>query len=398
MAKPSRMETLCVQAGRRDDSPHRAAVLPIYQATTFALTEGSFRGMVEGKPRECLIYSRYGNPSIWSVEERMAALEGAESTVVTSSGMGAISAAVLSLTGPGDHVVAPIGTYGQTVVLLQRLARSCGRAFTPLPDAEPDTIRGALRPETRLVWVESVGNPLNAVADLPTLAGIAHDHGASLAVDATFATPVLQRPLELGADVSVHSATKYLGGHADLTAGVVAGSRERVDAAWDWMRLLGSCLDPHAAFLLERGLKTLHLRMERICRNALEVARFLEGHPAVARVHHPGLEGHPHHERAGRLLPRGTGGIVSFEHRDGDAGALDFCHRLEIFLEATSLGGVESLVSLPFNTSHANLSPRERAEAGIAPGTVRLAVGIEAAEDLIADLDGALAGTAAPRG
>lgn len=384
------LATLCVQGGPRDDSPHRAVVPPIYQSATFALTEASFEGMLSGKPRDCLIYSRYGNPTIWTLEQQLARLEGAESALATASGMAAISSALLAATRPGDHVLAPAGAYGQTVVLLERMAADFGREFTELPDAEAESYEAALRPNTAVLWAESIGNPLGNVADLPRLAQLAHAHGAKLIVDATFSSPVLQQPLALGADLVVHSATKYLNGHSDVTAGVVAGPRAAVDAAWDLMRLLGSPLDPHAAYLLLRGLKTLHLRMERISQNALEVARALARHPAVDRVRYPGLAENPQHDRAARLLPHGQGGIVSFVLRGGDEAALRFCRNLRLVFEATSLGGVESLVSLPFNTSHANMTAEQRLRAGILPGTVRLAVGVESARDLVRDLEDSL--------
>lgn len=391
MEEPLRPQTLCVHGGGRDDSPHRAAGMPIYQSTTFELTQQTFAALQEGRPRDCLIYTRYGNPTIWSLERHLAALEGAESAAATASGMAAIAAAVLALTEPGDQIVAAAGGYGNTTQLLERIAARAGRGVALAPDCEAESIAAVLGPRTRLVHVESIGNPLNDVADVPALAELAHRRGAKLVVDATFATPVLQRPLELGADLVVHSASKYLNGHSDLIAGAVAGPRESVDRVWDHMRLLGGCIDPHAAFLLQRGLKTLHLRMERICENALRVARFLEGHPAVEHVRHPALASHPHHARARRLLRDGGSGVVAFGIRGGDEAALRFCRSLRLVFEATSLGGVESLASLPFNTSHVNLTPQQRQAAGIEPGTVRLAVGIEAAEDLVADLEQALA-------
>lgn len=364
--------------------------MPVYQSTTYGLSEHTFEAMLGGNPRECLIYSRYGNPTLWSLERHLAALEGADSAVVTASGMGAIAAAVLSLTEPGDHVVAVAGGYGNTSLFLERVCARAGRSVSFAADGEAAALAAVMRPETRLLHAESLGNPSNAVADLPALAELAHGRRARLLVDATFASPALQRPLELGADLVVHSASKYLNGHSDLIAGCLAGPKPAVDRAWDHMRLLGACLDPHAAAMFQRGLRTLHLRVERICANAERVARFLAGHPAVAQVNYPALLTHPHHARAQRLLPRGCGGIVSFVLRGGDQAALRFCRRLRLVFEATSLGGVESLVSLPFNTSHANLSPPQRAAAGIPPGLVRLAVGIEAADDLEADLDQAL--------
>ncbi|TAH35106.1 MAG: aminotransferase class I/II-fold pyridoxal phosphate-dependent enzyme [Planctomycetota bacterium] len=388
------LESLCVHGGGRDDSQHHAASMPIYQSTTYGLTPETFDAMLGGRPRECLIYTRYGNPTIWSLERHLAALEGADSAVATASGMGAIASAMLALTQPGDHIVAAAGGYGNTSLFLERVAAQAGRSVAFAADSEVESVSAQMGPHTRLVHVESLGNPTNVVADIPALAELAHARGARLLVDATFASPALQRPLQLGADLVVHSASKYLNGHGDLIAGALLGGKDLVDRAWDHMRLLGACIDPHAAFLLQRGLRTLHLRVQRVCDNAARLARFLETQPAVARVLYPALPSHPHHARARRLLPRGCGGIVGCVLHGGDEAALRFCRALRLVFEATSLGGVESLVSLPFNTSHANLAPAQRAAAGIEPGLVRLAVGIEAAEDLEADLAQALAAAA----
>lgn len=379
--------TRCVHGPGAPEPPHRPVVPPVHRASTYVLDE---ERLARADERGTPIYGRYGNPTVWTVERHLAALEGAQDALLTASGLAAIHAALLAVTAPGTPVLAPATLYGSTLRLLREVLAAAGRRVRILPDAEESTVRNALEPGAVLL-AESLSNPLNQVADIPALAAAVHGVGGRLLVDATFATPVLQRPLELGADLVLHSASKALNGHSDVLAGVVAGPREDVRRAWELVRLTGACADPHAAWLLERGLRTLHLRVERSTATALTLARFLAGRPEVAQVHHPGLPAHPHHARARRLLPLGTGAIVAFRLRGGDAAAARFCRSLRWITEATSLGGVESLVSLPARTSHAALSPEERAAAGILPGTIRLAVGIEDPADLEEDLARALA-------
>ncbi len=381
-----RPATLCVHGAGAPEAPHRPVVPPLHRASTYVLDEERLaRAGQRGTP----IYGRYGNPTVWAVEGHLAALEGAEAALLAASGLAAIHAALLAATGPGGLVLAPRTLYGSTLRLLREVLAGAGRRVRILEDAEVATVAAALE-EGAVLLVESLSNPLNRVADLPALATAVHAAGGSLLVDATFATPVLQRPLELGADLVLHSASKYLNGHSDVIAGVVAGPETLVTPAWELVRLTGGCADPQAAWLLERGLRTLHLRMERIGASAVVLARFLARRPEVVAVHHPGLPEHPHHQRARRLLPRGAGGIVAFQLRGGDEAAGRLCRELRWITEATSLGGVESLISRPARTSHAALSREEREAAGILPGTLRLAVGIEDPDDLQEDLARAL--------
>ncbi len=384
-----RPATLCVHGASPGEGPD--LVLPVHPGATFRLEPALDLAPQGRKPRRVLLYSRYGNPTVWAVERQLARLEGAEDALLAASGMAALGSALLALTRPGERILAALGGYGTTTAFLRGPAREAGRRVTFLPDLEPATVARALE-EGPVAWIlaESLGNPLNQVADLPELAGLAHAAGARLAVDATFASPVLQRPLELGADLVLHSASKSLNGHSDLIAGVVAGPEDLVEAVWDHLRVAGACLDPAAAARLGRGLKTLHLRVERAVENAGRVAAFLQEHPRVRTVHWPGLPGHPHYERARRLLPQGPGAVVSFRLDGDDEAALRVAAACRLWTLATSLGGVESLVSLPSNTSHAGLSPEERATVGIHPGTLRLAVGIEDAGDLLEDLEQAL--------
>jgi len=384
-----RPATACVHAGHRADARTRDIVAPISQSATFLLDDEAYAKMLGGKVEEALIYTRIRNPTLDVVQRRLAALEGAESCLVFSSGMAAIHSVTMSLVKPGDRIVAHRELYGSTWDLFVNFLAPLG-IETVLVDLEDEKERTrALAGGAAMVYCESISNPTMSVADVPSIASAAHAAGARLVVDATFVTPILQRPLELGADVVVHSATKYLGGHSDLIGGAACGGAELLRGAFRWLQLGGGCMDPHAAFLLDRGIKTLPLRMRAHAENAQRLAESLAGHARVATVLYPGLPGHRSHARAGRLLSA-AGGMLSFVVEGGDAAALRFVRGLRLALEASSLGGVETLVSLPFNTSHVRMSPAERSAAGIPPGLVRVSVGIEDPEDLIADFVRAL--------
>jgi cystathionine beta-lyase/cystathionine gamma-synthase len=381
-------DTRAVHSGSADDPLTGAVGTPIYQTSTFILGEEQYRAVEEGYARDRFIYTRYGNPSQWAVQEKLAALEGAESALVFASGMAAISASVLALLDKGAHIVASDELYGGTYNLFHHELPSLGFTVSHVSPRDLATVEAAIQPNTMLLYFEAMTNPLLKVADIAALARLARERGARLMIDATFVTPLGCRPLELGADMVVHSCTKYLNGHSDLVAGVALGSRKLVDQVWPRLLSYGGCLDPHACFLLERGLKTLALRMRAHEQGALAVARFLEQHRAVRRVIYPGLPSHPDHELVRRTL-RNTAGMVTFEVAS-DAHALALLPRLKLMREATSLGGVETLISLPFNTSHAAFTAEQRARLGIGRGCVRLSVGIEHPGDLIADLDSAL--------
>ncbi|MBK7874722.1 MAG: PLP-dependent transferase [Planctomycetes bacterium] len=383
--------TLCIHAGWRATPERKDVVLPIAQAATFLLDDASYAAMLEGRIDEAEIYTRLGNPTLDAVQTKLAALEGAEHALLFASGMAAIHAALLSRVRTGSRVVAQKELYGSAWDLLENFLRPLGVATEFVELNDPAARKAALAQGCDVVYCESVSNPTLAVADLPAIAKEARAAGAVTIVDATFATPLLQKPLELGADLVVHSATKYLAGHSDVIGGVVLGSRERLKPVYRWLQLAGGCMDPHAAFLLDRGLKTLPLRMKAHVENACELARFFGRHPKVERVLYPGLESHPSHGRA-RTLLAGPGGMVSCVVRGGDAAALACLRRLKLALEASSLGGAETLVSAPFNTSHARLSPAQRAAAGIPPGFLRISAGIEDARDLVRDFEQALAG------
>jgi cystathionine beta-lyase/cystathionine gamma-synthase len=355
-------------------------VNPIFQTTTFfSRPEGGGE----------VLYSRYGNnPNHERLEERIGALERSEACVVFGSGMGAMTSAVLSCVAAGDHILAASALYGGTRVLLDRELARLGIG-TSYADLTADGWQGGMRSETKLVLMELPSNPLMRVTDPAPIARVAHEAGALVAVDATFGTPINVRPLEHGVDLVVHSATKYFGGHSDVTAGAVCGAADRINAVRDRARIFGAMLDPHAAWLLERGIKTLSLRMARHNENGLAVARWCEGRPEIARVHYPGLPSHPDHATATRIL-QGYGGMLSFELSGGAAAATRFVGALRMAKLAPSLGGVETLVSEPRHTSHAAFTDEQRAAQGIRPGFIRVSLGIEDASDIIADLEQAL--------
>lgn len=388
-----RPATVCIHGGYRATPENPAVVAPIVNSTTFLLDDQAYARMLSGRSDEALIYTRIKNPTLDVVQDRIARLEGAERSFVFASGMAAIHAAVMSCVKQGSVIVAPREIYGSTWDLLANQLKSFGieTHFVDMSNmAECERTITSARPA--VVYAESISNPTLTVCDISAVARLARAAGAALIVDATFATPILQRPLALGADLVVHSATKYMGGHSDLIGGVVSGSHARLQPVYRWMQLAGGCMDPHAAFLLDRGLKTLPLRMRAHLANAATLAEHLSKHPRVQSVLYPGLAAHRSHKIAREQLS-GFGGMLSFVVDGGDTAALRCIRGLKLALEASSLGGVETLVSLPFNTSHARLSATARHAAGIADGFVRVSVGIEDVDDLIADFDSALNGS-----
>jgi cystathionine beta-lyase/cystathionine gamma-synthase len=383
-----RSSTTAVHAGTYDDPVTGAVGTPIYQTSTFNLGEEQYRAVEEGYARDRFIYTRYGNPSQWAVQEKLAALEGAESAIVFSSGMAAISTTIISMLDKGAHIVASNELYGGSYNFFHHELPSLGFAVTYVNPRDMTQVESAIRGETMLLYFETVTNPLLKVLNIPAIAEIARRRQVRLVVDATFTTPIAMRALEHGAHLVVHSCTKYLNGHSDLVAGVAMGARKYIDSIWPRLLAFGGSLDPHACYLLERGLKTLPLRMKAHETGATAVANFLARHPKVREVHYPGLPDHPDYELATKLL-KNTGGMVAFAV-ESDVAALNLLGNLRLMRQATSLGGVESLVSLPFNTSHAAYTSDQRTKLGIVPGCIRLSVGIEDPEDLIEDLSQAL--------
>jgi cystathionine beta-lyase/cystathionine gamma-synthase len=356
-------------------------VSPIVQSTTFVNPVGS---------DEEVLYTRYGNnPNQVEVAAKYALLEGAEAAICVASGMGATALAHLAILRPGDHLLASRWIYGGTQRLFDEEFGRLGISVTYVDPSQYRLWRRALRKTTRAIFIESPTNPVMRVLDLQVVAQVAREFGLALLVDATFASPINFRPLEHGADVVITSATKYLNGHSDVIAGAVAGTEAVIEEVTRLMRLWGQSIDPHQAWLLDRGLKTLAVRMERHNQNGLAVARWAEGHPGIVRVQYPGLPSHPDHDIAKRSLD-GFGGMVGLELAGGSEAAERFLRRLTVVAHAPSLAGVESLASEPRLTSHKHLSAAARAAQGIPDGFVRLSCGIEDAADLIADLDQAL--------
>lgn len=369
---------------------HGAPVVsPLVQSVNFTQAHGTGDG---------LLYTRYGNtPNASAVQERLAMLEGSEAALVLASGMGATACALLALLRPGDHLLSSAWIYGGTHKLLTQEFRQLGIEITFVDPLQSRAWRQAMRPNTRAVFVESPVNPTTRVLDLRPLSQLTREHGVALVVDSTFASPINFRPLEHGADVVIHSATKYLNGHHDILAGVVCGTAAYVEEVRQKMMVWGQAPDPFACWLLERGLKTLGVRVERANANALALARWCAEQPEIARVHHPGLPSHPDHALAAEVLD-GFGGMMAIELAGGGAAADAFVRALTLITHATSLGGVDSLVSEPRYSSHASLTSAERAALGIPDGFLRLSIGIEDVADLIADVRRALdaAAQAAP--
>lgn len=381
--KKSRLgrSTLAIHGTPEPREERDPVVTPVYQSATFVNAVGSDREVG---------YTRYGNnPNQLTLARKYALLEGAEDAVFVSSGMGATALAHLAVLRPGDHLVASRWIYGGTSKLFDDEFGRFGIEISYVDPTQPRAWRKAIRTTTRAIFLESPVNPTIRVLDVEPIARLARESGIALLVDGTFASPVNFRPLEHGADIVITSATKYLNGHSDVIAGAIAGTRPLVEEVIRLFRRWGQAIDPHAAWLVERGMKTLAVRMARHNANGLAVASFLQEHPAVAEVSYPGLSSHPDHEIAARTLD-GFGGMVGLTLRGGSAAVDKFLRKLRLFLHAPSLAGVESLVSDPRFTSHVGRSEDELAEAGILPGFVRLSCGIEDAEDLVEDLRQAL--------
>jgi cystathionine beta-lyase/cystathionine gamma-synthase len=376
---------------RPDLHPSGAVSFPIFQAATYAFPDTAGIEAYHEDPTSHYFYSRYANPTCDACARALAALEGGEDALLFSSGMGAISSAVASFVRSGDQILSMSDVYGGTLRLFQDLLPRFGVGVAWFGAADAVSAIRAATPSTRVVYLESPTNPTLEVVDLAAAARAARERGLVTLIDGTFASPMNQKPLALGIDVVIHSATKYLGGHSDLTAGAVVSSREHIARIHATMKVLGSNLDPFAAFLVHRGLRTLELRVRRQCDSALRIAQFLAGHPRVRRAIYPGLSTHPGHEVARRQMA-GFGGIVTFEVEGGLEGARRVVDRLRVVLNAPSLGSVDSLVSIPVLTSHEGFSAEALARAGVTEGMVRLSVGVEPVEDLLADLERALSG------
>ena len=382
MSNKHKLNTKLIHAGEPKKRFGGAVSMPIFQSSTF-----EYGGQTDYHE---LKYIRLNNtPNHIVLHEKLAALEGSEAALVTASGMAAISTSLLTFLKSGDHFLAHESLYGGTHDLINKDFPDLGVECDFIDGCDPNGWEEKLRPETKLIYVETITNPLLDVLDLNAVVDFAKKNNLLSLIDNTFASPVNYRPIENGFDLSLHSATKYLNGHTDIVAGAVIGSKELVTQVRHKLNHLGGSLDPNACFLMHRGIKTLGLRMERQNYNSFEVAKFLENHPRVARVNHPGLESSASHDRANELLD-GTSGMVSFEIDGSIEEANLFMSHLNLFINTASLGGVESLVTRPVQTSHSGMAPEERLAAGIQDELIRLSIGIEDAEDLIADLGQAL--------
>ncbi|MYT33399.1 MULTISPECIES: cystathionine gamma-synthase [unclassified Streptomyces] len=373
-------ETLAIHAGQEPDQATGAVVPPIYQVSTYKQDGvGGLRGGYE--------YSRSANPTRTALEENLAALDGGRRGLAFASGLAAEDCLLRTLLAPGDHVVIPNDAYGGTFRLFAKVVERWGVEWSVADTSDPQAVRDALRPRTKAIWVETPSNPLLGISDIAALAGVARDAGARLVVDNTFASPYLQQPLALGADVVVYSTTKYMGGHSDVVGGALVVNDDTLgDELAYHQNAMGAIAGPFDAWLVMRGIKTLAVRMDRHSANAARVAELLTSHEKVTRVYYPGLPEHPGHEIAAKQM-RSFGGMVSFQVAGGEEAAVEVCNRAKLFILGESLGGVESLIEHPGRMTHASTAG---SALEVPADLVRLSVGIESADDLLADLTQAL--------
>lgn len=383
--------TQIVHAGQQPDPSTGALSTPIFQTSTFV-----FDSAEQGAARFALeesgyIYTRLGNPTTDALEKKLAVLERGEAGLATASGISAITTTLLTLCQQGDHIVSASAIYGCTHAFLSHSMPKFGINVSFVDSANPEEIRAAMRPETKVVYIETPANPTLSLVDIETVAGIAHQQGAVLVVDNTFMSPYCQQPLQLGADIVVHSVTKYINGHGDVIGGIIVGKQEFIDQARfvGLKDITGGCMSPFNAWLTLRGVKTLGIRMERHCENAMKIARFLEGHPSITHVYYPGLSSHPQYELGQRQMSL-PGGIISFEIAGGLEAGRRMINSVELCLLAVSLGDTETLIQHPASMTHSPVAPEERLKAGITDGLIRLSVGLEDPEDIINDLEHAI--------
>lgn len=391
MTKPNQgLGTRCVHAGQRPDPLTGSLTTPLYQTSTFVFTSAEQGAARFAGEEPGFIYTRLGNPTQAALEEKVAALEGGEAALAFSSGMAAISAVLMALLRAGDHVIYGDAIYGCTYAFLHEVMDRFGVTATPVDCSNVMLVEQAVQPNTRVLVLETPANPTMKLADIARLAAVCRRRGIALVVDNTFMSPYLQRPLELGADVVVHSATKYIGGHGDVIAGLAVGTRELMDEIrMTTLKNVGGVISPFDAWLLLRGLKTLHVRMDRHCTNAMAVAEFLQGHARVGRVYYPGLPDFAQYELARQQMDD-FGGILAFELNGGLEAGRGLMNAVELCHVAVSLGDADTLIQHPASMTHAVVPAEARAAMGISDGLVRLSVGLEDARDIIADLEQAL--------
>lgn len=391
------LETQCIHASLVSDDTG-TVVTPIYQVSTFSFKDVDHGADLFAGKRKGYIYTRMANPTIESVEKAVAVLEGGHKGLGCGSGMAAIHTALTAMLSAGDHLICSDAVYGPTNTLVRDILMRFGVKATFVDTSDTDAVKAALEPETKVVFIETPGNPTLVISDIEAIANIAHAAGARVVVDNTFMSPVLQQPLGLGADVVIHSMTKFLNGHADVVAGmIVVKTEEDYKVFRGELNKLGGVIDPFNSFLVARGIKTLAIRMKHHCESAMKVASFLENHPAVDRVFYPGLPSHPQYE-VGKRQMHGPGGMISFELTGGLEAGKTLMNSVKLHTLAVSLGGVESLIQHPASMTHASMGPEARKQAHITDGLVRVSVGIENVDELMADLEQALAAVGAAPG
>ena len=386
MSDKRKFSTNAVHAGTQHIEG--AVNTPIFQSSTYYLTDERYAGWAAGA-QHTLLYSRLSSVNSAAVVEKICALEGAEDGELFASGMAAISTTLMGLLSQGDHIVASSDVYGGTYGLMTEELPRFGISTTMADMQDPSSYEAAIQENTKMLYIETITNPVLKICDIEKMAEIAKRHELLLVIDNTFASPWGCKPLEMGADLVIHSTTKYLGGHSDIIGGAVVGSKDLIAEMFIKKVHFGGSPDPHNCYLLERGIRTLAVRMPMHCSNAAEIAKRLEAHPMVDKTIHPSLASHPDFELAKRIIPDGTG-MIAFIVKGGDAAALKFMRGLDMIFEATSLGGVESLVECPFNSSHMFIPEDVRVAAGLGPGFVRMSIGIEDIEDLWNDISSGL--------
>jgi methionine-gamma-lyase len=390
MEKPFDFATLAVHAGEAPCAATGALDTPIYQSTTFVSADSDEMAAVYSEEKPGYMYTRYGNPTIHALEAKLAALEGGQAALATASGMAAVSTAILGYVKAGDHVVAARSLYGATYNFLNRKLPRMGASATFVESTRVEDFEKAIQPNTHLIYFETPSNPVLDVVDIAAIAALGLARGIPTMLDNTFASPALQQPLKLGITVSLHSATKYLCGHGDAMGGAIIGPRDYISLlVHEVIRDFGGVISPFNAWLILRGIRTLHLRMPAHCLNAQRIAEFLAGNSKVEHVSYPGLPKHPGHDLAKKQMSA-FGAMISFEAKGGYQGGKKVMDRVKLFARAASLGDTRSLIVHPASTSHRAVPPEDRRAIGITDGLVRLSVGVEAAADLIADLDQAL--------
>jgi len=379
----------CIHSGEDDKQYANSVTVPVFNTTTYEFKNlRELKRYIDGD-KSLYLYSRYSNPTIEAVEKKLADLEGGEAGMVLSSGIGAVSTTLLALLQKEDHLVSTPILYGGTFSFMTMIMKNAGLEYSFAEDSTVDNIRKSIKSNTKVIYTETPTNPNLTIVDLQALGELAHETGCLLVVDSTFGTPINQNPIELGADIVIHSGSKYLSGHSDLICGAVIGQEKIISNLKEYRKFLGTVLDPQAAFLFNRGLKTLDVRMNRHNKNGLKVAEYLKNHPKVTKVRYPGLKSSPFHDLAKKQM-RGFGGMICFEIEGGLETVGQVVERMDLITHATSLGSVESLVSIPVLTSHIHYSPVELKQVDVNENMIRISCGIEDSNDIIADLENAL--------